>query len=129
MKRPIGVTVTAMLMSVTNAMGWMMIDWHANNANVRFLTYSTVISSATFSFWFYWRGRNWARISVMLCSMLAIVNVLAWNSAKPGTIALPRHAMIASDAVLGAFLLYWLNTPPIRNWFRNEQGMPAGHST
>jgi hypothetical protein len=118
--RPSGITLTAVAMSSTNALGWLMIDPHAEQANVRFITYSTAILVGYVFVWFYWQGHNWARIAVILCSALAVVNLLDWNSTKPGTIVWWRHAMIASEAALGLFLLYWLNTAPVRRWFRNK---------
>lgn len=112
--------MTALLMSLTNAMGWVIIDWRAPHARLRFTTY-TVLSLLGYVFvWFYWQGRNGARISVVLCSILAIVNVTAWSSNKPGTILWLRHIMIASEAALGVFLLYWLNTSTVREFFRRS---------
>jgi hypothetical protein len=123
MNRPMGITVTAILMSITNAMGWMMIDWHTEKVQIRFVTYSLLILIGYVFLWFYWQGRNWARLSVIACSLMAILNLSNWNSSKPGTILLPRHIMIASEAAIALFLLYWLNTRPIRSWFHtNHEG-------
>ena len=117
MERPKGINITAILMSVTNAMGWMMIDWHSHNVKVRFISYTLLILLGYLFIWFYWQGRNWARISVIICSVIAVGNLTAWNYDKPGTIVLFKHLMIASEAVLGLFLLYWLNTSRIRRFF------------
>jgi len=115
-----GITVTAILMCVTNAMGWMIIDWHANNAKVRFVSFSFLILLGYVFIWFYWQGRNWARISVIVCSLIAVSNLTAWNSAKPGTIMWSRHLMIGSEALLGLFLIYWLNTSRVRSFFHQD---------
>jgi hypothetical protein len=124
MDRPGGITITAVLMSTTNAMGWMLIDWNSNNAKVRFITFTLFILAGYLFIWFYWQGRNWARISVILCSLLAVANLSAWSHQKPGTIVWSSHLMIASEAALGFFLLYWLNTARIRRWFREDKGIP-----
>ena len=121
MERPVGITVTAILMSVTNAMGWIMIDWHAPHTMLRFLMYTLLILLGYLFIWHYWFGRNWARISVLICSVIAIGNIAAWSYSKPGTIPSIRHVMIGSDALLGFFLLYWLNTSRVRASFHQNR--------
>ena len=118
MTRPKQVTITAVLMSITNAMGWLIIDWHAPHAKTRFVTYTVAILVGYVFVWFYWQGRNWARISVLVCSFVTILDILAWNSTKPGTILWPRRAVIGSEAILALFLLYWLNTSGAREYFK-----------
>jgi hypothetical protein len=120
MDRPRGITITAILMSITNAMGWMMIDWHANHARTRFFSFTVLILVGYLFLWFYWQGRNWARISVLVCSVIAVANLTNWNYDKPGTVMWSRHLMIAAEAIIGLFLLYWLNTSRIRNFFRQS---------
>jgi hypothetical protein len=120
MTRPTGINITAVLMSITNAMGWMIIDWHASRAVLRGATYTILILVGYVFVWFYWKGRNWARISVILCFAVAVVNLTGWNSTKPGTILWVRHTMIATEAMLGIFLLYWLNTSDVREFFRRR---------
>jgi len=107
-------------MSLTNAMGWMMLDWGAPHAKTRFVVYTIVILLGYVFVWFYWQGRNWARISDLLCSALAVVNLAAWNTTKAGTVPQLRHVMIACEAALGLFLLYWLNTSVARQYFKNS---------
>ena len=65
--------------------------------------------------WFYWKGRNWARILVLLTSLLSLYNLHDWT--RSGT--MPR-IMIGTEAILAVFLLYWLNTRQIRTFFRNQ---------
>jgi hypothetical protein len=121
MERSVGVTVTAILMSVTNAMGWIMIDWRASHTILQFFSYTLLILLGYLFIWFYWCGRNWARISVLICSVIAIGNIAAWSYSKPGTIPSIRHVMIGTEAVLGFFLLYWLNTSRVRAFFHQNR--------
>ena len=45
MERPTGITITAVLMSMANALGWMIIDWHAPHVRLRFVTYTVLIAA------------------------------------------------------------------------------------
>ena len=64
-------------------------------------------------FAFYWHGKNWARILVILNSLLALYNVHLI-----GKLALLQRLIILGEATLGAYLLYWLNTARIREYFK-----------
>jgi hypothetical protein len=57
-----GLTETAILMSVTNAMGWLIIDWSKSNASTTFVLFTIFILVGYLVIWFYWKGQNWARI-------------------------------------------------------------------
>ena len=65
MNRPAGVTTTALLMGITNAMGWGIIDWQAPHAAIRFVIYTILIVIGYAVIWFYWQGENWARVFVL----------------------------------------------------------------
>jgi len=120
MDRRRGITVTAILMSVTNALGWTLIDWNATHAVVRFFSFTAIIFVGYLMIWFYWKGENWARILVIWCSALAVLNLSDWNNIHAGKIVIARHLMLASEAGLGVFLLYWLNTTTVRAFFRRN---------
>ncbi len=72
MNRPRGLGLTALLMIVFNAMGWAIIDWSKPHALAIFIISTILIVIGYVFIWFYWRGRNWARIAVLLCSLLSI---------------------------------------------------------
>ncbi len=120
MERPVGIKVTVVLMSLAIATGWSVLDWHASHAIARFLSFTAVILIGYFVIWSYWEGENWARIAVIVCSALAVLNVTDWNDLHSGKIVGARHLMLAGDAALGVFLLYWLNTSAVRAFFRRD---------
>jgi hypothetical protein len=62
-------------MSITNAMGWAIIDWSKQNAGITFMVFTILIFVGYVVFWSDWRGRNWARILVLLTSILSLYNV------------------------------------------------------
>ena len=61
---------------------------------------------------YYVRGRNWARIAVLLTSVLAILGLFRLN--HEATVDL---ISAAAWGILGIFFLYWLNTRPVREFF------------
>ena len=111
-KRPKGLTETSIFMSITNAMGWAIIDWSKPNARLIFVIFTILIVIGYLVLWFYWKGRNWARILVLLTSLLCFYNLRYWN--LRGAV---ERVMLGAEAVLAIFLLYWLNTRRVRAFF------------
>jgi hypothetical protein len=113
--RPRGLTETSLLMCITNAMGWAIIDWSLPKAKIIFIIITISIFIGYVVIWFYWKGRNWARILVLLASLISLYNLRDWNHG--GAMA---RIMIGTEAILAVFLLYWLNTRPIRAFFTQQ---------
>ena len=122
-QRPKGLTETAVFMSLTNALGWFIVDWSNPHAAIIFWIFTIFILIGYIVIWFYWRGRNWARILVLLTSLLCLYNLRHFFSR--GNI---ERVMIGSEAVLAVFLLFWLNRPNVKAFFRapkNPQISPS----
>jgi hypothetical protein len=115
-KRPKGLASTAAAMSVTNAMGWAIIDWSVPTAWRTFIIFTILIAIGYGVIWFYWKGKNWARILVLLTCLLSLFNLSFWNGAR-----LPERITIGTEAVLSVFLLYWLNTRKVKAFFAIEK--------
>ncbi len=79
MKRPRGITVTTALMCACNALGWFTVDWTKPHAAAVFVVFTVLILIGYVFLWFYWKGRNWARIAVLLTSILTIYNLRFWQ--------------------------------------------------
>jgi hypothetical protein len=113
--RPAPVTVTTWLMAILNVLGYAtMADPVRRPADlaVRFIFVTVFVLVGYVVLWFYWRGRNWARWLVMLSCLLCF-----WNLRGLGHRSLVVQAMIEAEALLSAFLLYWLNTAAARTFF------------
>jgi hypothetical protein len=119
-ERPVGLTATAILMSITNAMGWAIIDWSKPHAFTTFFFFTDFIVIGYAVLWFYWQGRNWARILVLLTSLQCLYNLRHWDHG-----GIVERVMIGSEAVLAVFLLYWLNTRAVRAFFRGQPAADA----
>jgi hypothetical protein len=76
--------------------------------------------------WQYWKGQNWARILVLLwsfASAASAVSFLADHNLDPA--ALMSRPLSFFQAILASVLLYWLNTPAVRAWFRKVSANAA----
>jgi hypothetical protein len=110
-------------MSLTNALGWLIVDWSKPHAATTFWLFTILILVGYLVIWFYWKGRNWARILVLLTSLLCLYNLRYFL--RGGII---EQVMIGSEAVLAVFLLFWLNSRNVKSFFRapkNTQTAPS----
>jgi hypothetical protein len=110
-------------MSLTNALGWFIVDWSDPHAATTFWLFSIFIVAGYFVIWFYWRGRNWARLLVLLTSLLCVYNL---RYLFRGGIV--EGVMVGSEGVLAAFLLFWLNSRGVKSFFhapRDTRAVPS----
>jgi len=115
--------LTAWIMAGLVIVGWLrMYFWphhaslthphpHLRAFNAVFLTALDVI--AFVCIFYYARGRNWARMTVLLVSILSILYLLRLH--REGTAA---QIIGVVWGLLGFFFLYWLNTRPVREFFK-----------
>jgi hypothetical protein len=65
----------------------------------------------------FWRGRNWARVLVMIGSALTLVNLL-FVASLPNPIA---QVATLLDVVFSAYMLHWLSRPEIAAYFQSPR--------
>ena len=113
-ERPRGLKETTWIMAILNLFGYVIVDWDAHPVLLALSVagVSLLILAGYVVLWFYWHGKNWARRMVLLTSLLALMNLMLWSSAY-----LAERIMIALEAPLALFLLYWLNTPRAKTYF------------
>jgi hypothetical protein len=71
-----GLALTVILLALCNMMIWFTIKPGRNPYSLRmFLGFTVVICIGYFFIWFYWQGRNWARLAVLSFSILSILNL------------------------------------------------------
>jgi hypothetical protein len=126
MNRPKGLALTAWLMVALSTLGWSVIDWNRyrnpnlHNPRAAFVFFITIIVTMKICglvcIWYYYQGRNWARIVVLLTSLWTIycLRLLSHGNTV-------YRSLISSEALLGLFFLYWLNTPELRKFFQSAQ--------
>jgi hypothetical protein len=124
MPRPLPVTVTTILMCITNFVGFFLVNnWSNPHARSVFVIYSIFIVIGWIVLYFFWKGRNWARWLVLATSVLCLWNL--WSLRKlglsHGRVSIfnnhVRVAMVIAEAIIAIYLLYYLNTASARKWF------------
>ena len=131
MQKPTGITVTTVLMVLFLIIG-AVLTFHAPiptvpNSPISSSTISTFAHAAFALYaiialvciWFYYSGHEWARWVVMIVSVLDLLGLI--SIAKTFAASHLSGADAIAKAVLAIFLLYYLNTPPIRAWFSHKE--------
>lgn len=89
---------------------------------------SIVILWGYVAIWYYWRGKNWARIFVMFTSVLTLIDLLItvvlFVLHLSYSASVPYYLVIVANGVLGSYLLYLLNTKDVRIWFGKSKPDP-----
>jgi hypothetical protein len=65
--------------------------------------------------WFFWKGKYWARISVLVASVLSVINLV--GLLHPYGNVFVYDSIAIAWALAGCFLLYWLNLADVREWY------------
>jgi hypothetical protein len=113
--RPKPVTVTTWLMALFNILGYALLWGKPSTAIIGYAAmYTIFIGLGYVVLWFYWRGANWARVLVLLTSIVAIYNLRTLPSANAAV-----KLMLIGEAVISVFLLYWLNTAQAKLFFKH----------
>jgi len=131
MQKPTGITVTTVLMILFLISG-AVLTFHApipampNSdvssstiaafAHIGFAVYAVI---ALVCIWFYYSGKEWARWVVMIVSVLELLGLI--SIAKTFAASHLSGANAIAKALLAIFLLYYLNTAPIRAWFSRKE--------
>ena len=101
---------------VLNLTAFVNLNWA--HRSVAAATVLIVLASYAL-LWFFWKGRNWARLLFCLLSVVALLDLL--TLIRPyGNVVLYDAGVIAWG-FLGLFLLYWLNRADVREWFKNPE--------
>ena len=119
-QRPELLRPIALLLCVLNVAGVLfyqpMDDVPAAVSVVVFSVFYGLIAVVSFVvIGFFWRGRNWARWLVLATSVLALFNVQFIPSSH-----FAAQLLIGVEAVVAAWLLYWLNTEDVSRFFKRS---------
>lgn len=116
MQRPAGVNLTAGAIVVLQALNLILgIVYRPVPDPPGSLIYLTLVAVVGLAItWFFWQRRNWARILILISSAIVIINALIPNRTEHGV-----YLYMIGQAAFAAFLLFYLNRPEIREWFRS----------
>lgn len=76
--------------------------------------------------WFFWKGKNWARLCVLAMSVISILNFFALLYPKGNVFVF--DSIVIGWGVVGLYLMYWLNLSDVKLWFKNQANRPANSS-
>jgi len=111
----LAVTVTMGILNLTCFLSPQRAPYFATTLWAEFL----VAVAGYLILWFFWKGQNCARISVLVVSVLSVINLVTLIHPS-GNVALYDSIAIAW-ALLGFLLLRWLNLANVRDWFKREK--------
>lgn len=114
-QKPRGLTASAILMSFF-ALASYLFPWRMELQWLHYTGHAFIALCLTVTY-FYWRGKNWARVLVLIFSILAIGGIWMIDIPNDGYFG---AAIMLAEAALGAFLLYWLNTTSMRQFFKRR---------
>src|ERR1700731_2738360 len=114
--RPKGMLESTVAIGVLNLTAFVNLNWDHRSVVVATLL---IVLVSYFLLWFFWKGRNWARLLFLFLSVVAVLDLLTLVR-PPGNVVLYDAGVIAW-ALLGLFFLYWLNREDVREWFKNPK--------
>ena len=120
--RPRAVTISTWLMAVLNILGYSLLwEPHKTRSIVVFLfvvfTFSIFVGYVVLCF--FWKGKNWARLLVLLDCFVCFYNVR--DVPRFLRVNPVEKAMLLGEAALAVFLLWYLNTREAREFFQPRQ--------
>jgi hypothetical protein len=120
--RPKGVSVTALILVALCVPGFQVISSQFSSTGMLgYYAGGAVLAFELYSIWCYWNGRNWARVLVLAVSLLNVAGVLSSILDRNSSLVdLMSHPLRFVQLALAGFLLYWLNTRPLRAWYSNS---------
>jgi hypothetical protein len=112
------------LLATTVAMAILNLTCFASVKRARYFaatlwTEILIVLAGYLVLWFFWKGKNWARISVLVVSVLSVINLL--SLIHPYGNVIVYDSIVIAWAVVGFFLLYWLNLADVREWFKSQK--------
>jgi hypothetical protein len=117
--RPRFLLAATAAMGVLNLTAFASLEW-IQRFFVATLTADIFIVGGSYSvLWFFWKGRNWTRLCVLAISFVSVINLL--SVIHPHGIVVVYDSIVVAWAVLGTFLLYWLNSADVREWFKSQK--------
>jgi hypothetical protein len=112
--RPSGLTVVAAALAILNG----VTVAYAFAAGPDVATKAIVLAYAVIGWavlYYFWTGRNWARILIMIQSAFLLLNAL-----MASRVSHEVYLYMIALAGVGIFLLFYLNRPEIRAWFSSQ---------
>jgi hypothetical protein len=117
--RPRFMLAATVAMGILNLTAFASLTW-INRFFVTTLAADIFIVAVSYIvLWFFWSGRNWARLWVLVVSVLSVINLL--SLIHPHGIVTVYDSIVIAWAILGLYLIYRLNLADVREWFKHQK--------
>jgi hypothetical protein len=119
--RPKAVTILTWIMAALNPLGYSLL-WNPHKTRsavvLLFLVFSAMIATGYLVLWFFWKGKNWARLVVLLNCFVCLYNIryIPLHLKNPVEIV-----MIVGEAAVAVYLLWYLNTRRAKLFFKPDR--------
>jgi hypothetical protein len=127
--RPRAITITTVLMAVLNffeyAALWDVQSQPATVVIFVFVATTVVIAIGYVVLWNYYNGWKWARVAVILASLVFLLN----NCWAIGHVNPILKVVDIAQIILAVFLLVWLNLSTTRVYFTRTKRQPSRSRT
>jgi hypothetical protein len=110
--KPKGLKETSIIMCIFNLAAYVFVDPKSPYLAIGLSVGTTIVLLSFVILWHYWHGKNWARVLVMITSLVSILNLLGIKKHN-----MAQTTLIVMEAVLGVYLLWWLNVRKVKSYF------------
>lgn len=107
-----GLKETTILMCIFNLAAYVFVDPKSPYLAIGLAVGTTIVILSFVILWHYWNGKNWARVLVMITSLVSILNLLGIRNHN-----MAQATLIVLEAALGVYLLWWLNVREVKSYF------------
>lgn len=111
--RPAALRPIALAMCALNGLAFFVLDPSLDSFPLTLSLTIAIVAVSLVVIWFFWRGRNWARWAVLFGSVLNLVSLGVPMDMNTG-----ERALSVAYVALSLWLLYWLNTARVKEYFR-----------
>lgn len=109
------VTILLCLFNLYGLVGLFFLNTESEHFKYVAAVAGVVVLLSYIIIFFFWKGKNWARLLVLLAALLSIPNI--YNFA---IFHIVSKVVIGAEFIFALYLLYWLNTKPVTDYFSNQ---------
>lgn len=110
------VTILLSLFNLYGIIGLFFLNTAAEKFRVVAVATVVIVTISYIVIFFFWCGKNWARLLILLSALLSIPNIYNFQQFH-----IVSKFVMSLEFLFALFLIYWLNTTPVKDFFANNQ--------
>tara|TARA_R110001583_G_scaffold63217_2_gene185280 strand:- start:5230 stop:5589 length:360 start_codon:yes stop_codon:yes gene_type:complete len=115
-KRPQHLDTFTYLMGILNLTGYLFVTGGEETKTMEYVLVTLIILFSYWCLYYFQKGAAWSRILVLIASVLVLFNLFGIFFSSTWV-----QFVLVVEASLGASLLYWLSTKPVRIYFSTKR--------